>query len=94
VIVALFISTFLYFRFLRKPEKIILSVLDEFERKVFDVIKEAGEINQKKVAQLTNLSKAKVSRVVKSLAERGLIEVERLGRTNKLKIVKKKLKFF
>jgi len=95
VIVAILVSIFFYFRFLRKPEKIILSVLDEFERKVFDAIKEAGgEVNQKKVVQATNLSKAKVSRVVKSLAERGLIEIERLGRTNKLKIVKKKFKFF
>ena len=95
VVVIFFVSTFLYFKFLRKPEKIILSVLDEFERKVFDVIKEAGGvINQKKVVQLTNLSKAKVSRVVKSLAERGLIEIERQGRTNKLRIVKKKFKFF
>jgi uncharacterized membrane protein len=95
VVAAIAVSIFLYFRFLRKPEKIILSVLDEFERKVFDAIKEAGgEVNQKKVVQATNLSKAKVSRVVKSLAERGLIEIERLGRTNKLKIVKKKFKFF
>jgi uncharacterized membrane protein len=95
VVAAIAFSIFLYFRFLRKPEKIILSVLDEFERKVFDAIKEAGgEVNQKRVVQATNLSKAKVSRVVKSLAERGLIEIERLGRTNKLKIVKKKLKFF
>ena len=95
VIAAIVVSISLYFRFLRKPEKIILSVLDEFERKVFDAIKEAGgEVNQKKVVQATNLSKAKVSRVVKSLAERGLIEIERLGRTNKLKIVKKKFKFF
>jgi hypothetical protein len=95
VVVAIVVWIFFYFRFLRKPEKIILSVLDEFERKVFDAIKEAGgEVNQKRVVQATNLSKAKVSRVVKSLAERGLIEIERFGRTNKLKIVKKKFKFF
>lgn len=94
-IAATFISTFLYFRFLRKPEKIILSVLDEFERKVVDAIREAGgAVNQKKVVQATNLSKAKVSRVVKSLAERGLIEVERFGRTNRLKIMKRKFKIF
>jgi uncharacterized membrane protein len=50
-----------------------------------------GEINQRKVVQETNLSKAKVSRVVKTLAERGLIEIKRSGRTNKLKMVKKKI---
>jgi len=84
-------SAFIYLRYFRKPEKVILSVLDEYERKIFDIIVAAGgTINQRKVVQETNLSKAKVSRVVKSLVNRGVIEVERLGRTNKLKILKKK----
>lgn len=84
---------FVYLRYFRKPEKLILSVLDEFERHVMDaVVAAGGVINQKKVVQQTNLSKAKVSRVVKSLVERGLVEVERIGRTNKLKLVKKKFR--
>jgi len=75
-----------------KSKEIVLSVLDEFERKVMDsIIASGGTVNQRKVVQETNLSKAKVSRVVKSLEERGLIEVERLGRTNKLKARKKVL---
>jgi len=87
------ILVFVYIRYFRKPEKMILSVLDEFERKVVGVLSATdGAVNQKKVVQETNLSKAKVSRVVKSLLERGLIEVERVGRTNKLKLVKKKFK--
>jgi hypothetical protein len=87
------ILIFAYIRFFRKPEKMILSVLDEFERKVVNILSATeGAVNQKKVVQETNLSKAKVSRVVKSLFERGLIEVERVGRTNKLKLVKKKFK--
>ncbi|MGC8812448.1 MAG: helix-turn-helix transcriptional regulator [Candidatus Aenigmatarchaeota archaeon] len=93
VVIALVIIA-AYIRFFKKPEKLVLSVLDEFERKVMDVIiASGGVISQKKVVEQTNLSKAKVSRVVKSLVERGLIEVESLGRTNKLKLVKKKLKF-
>lgn len=83
---------FIFVRYLRKSESLVLSVLDEYERKVMDVITKEGEIKQKQVVQLTNLSKAKVSRVVKNLADRGLIEVERRGRTNRLKLVKKKLK--
>ncbi|MEM5794181.1 MAG: winged helix-turn-helix transcriptional regulator [Candidatus Aenigmatarchaeota archaeon] len=87
------ITIFAYVRFFKKPEKLVLSVLDEFERKVMDaIIAAGGMITQKKVVEQTNLSKAKVSRVVKSLVERGLIEVESLGRTNKLKLVKKKFK--
>jgi len=88
-------TSFVYLRFFRKSEKLILSVLDDFEKRVMDVIIAAGGIvNQKKIVQETNLSKAKVSRVVKSLAERGLIEVERLGRTNRLKVAKRKFKLF
>lgn len=80
-----------FYRRLKKPKDVILSVLDDFERKVIEVITTAGgEIIQRKVVQETNLSKAKVSRVVKRLQERGLLEVIRLGRTNKLKLAKKK----
>jgi uncharacterized membrane protein len=90
-VVAASIIIYLILRFKRKPEKLILSVLDDYERKVIDVIvASGGTVNQKKVVQETNLSKAKVSRVVKSLVERGVVEVERIGRTNKLKLIKKK----
>lgn len=84
---------FIYMRYFRKPEKLVLSVLDDYERKVIGIITASeGAVNQKKVVKETNLSKAKVSRVVKNLVKRGLIEVERVGRTNKLKLVKKKFK--
>lgn len=86
-------SGFIYIRYFRKPQKLILSVLDDYERKVMNlIIASEGVIDQKKVVKETNLSKAKVSRVVKSLVERGLIEIERLGRRNKLKLIKKKFK--
>lgn len=82
---------FFFYRRIRKPKEVILSVLDDFEKRVIEIMTAAGgEINQRKVVQDTNLSKAKVSRVVKRLQERGLVEVTRLGRTNKLKLVQKK----
>lgn len=88
------IIVFVIYRYKIKPEKLVLSVLDDYERKVVDIIdaSKGGVVNQKKVVQETNLSKAKISRVVKSLAGRGLVEVERRGRTNILKLVKKKLR--
>lgn len=87
------VSGFIYIRYFRKPQKLILSVLDDYERKVMNlIIASEGLIDQKKVVKETNLSKAKISRVVKSLVERGLIEVERMGRRNKLKLVKKKFR--
>jgi uncharacterized membrane protein len=91
-LIAALIPTYLVLRKGKKPEteKIILSVLDPFERKVIEaIISEGGKVNQKKVVQKTGLSKAKVSRVVKSLAEKKLITVERFGRTNILKLKKK-----
>ncbi|MEM5805295.1 MAG: winged helix-turn-helix transcriptional regulator [Candidatus Aenigmatarchaeota archaeon] len=81
---------FLYKR-IKKPKEVILSVLDENERKVIEILSAAGgELNQKRIVQETNLSKAKVSRLIKSLSQRGLIEVQRTGRTNKIKLVKTK----
>jgi len=78
----------------KRPKEIILSVLDDYEKKVINAIVAAGgEINQKRIVQETNLSKAKVSRIVKDLVNRGIIEVQRLGRTNKIKLVKKKFEF-
>lgn len=92
-VIAALIPTYLVLRG-RKPEKIIFSVLDEFERKVINaIISSGGRVNQKKVVQQTGLSKAKVSRVVKSLAERKLITIERIGRTNILKLKKEKFWF-
>jgi predicted transcriptional regulator len=86
------VVAFFIVRKIRKPEEVILSVLDDYERNVVKTISEAGgEINQRKIVQQTNLSKAKVSRVVKALEERGIVIIERLGRTNKVKLVKKKL---
>jgi uncharacterized membrane protein len=94
-LVTITLLTYIVLRFLKRPEKLILSVLDEYERKVMDaIVHSGGSITQKKVVKETNLSKAKVSRVVKSLAERGVIEVERAGRTNNLKTTKKRFKFF
>lgn len=86
-------AIFIIYR-IRKPKEVILSVLSDYERKVIEIITAAGgEVKQKRIVQETNLSKAKVSRLIKSLVERGLIEAQRVGRTNKLKLVKKKFEF-
>jgi uncharacterized membrane protein len=84
------IYRYLYPR-IKKPKEVILSVLDEYERKVIQILaSKGGEAKQKTIVKETNLSKAKVSRIVKSLSERGLIEVQRIGRTNRLKLSKTK----
>lgn len=88
--VAAAIAGFFVYRRFKKPEEVVLSVLDEYEKKVMEVIQIAGgTVNQKRVVDHTNFSKAKVSRVVKSLVSRGVIETERRGRTNMLRLKKK-----
>jgi predicted transcriptional regulator len=82
---------FIFVVYLRRSQTLVLSVLDEYEKQIMSIVTREGEIKQRRIVQMTNLSKAKVSRVVKTLSERGLIEVERVGRTNKIKLVKKRL---
>lgn len=87
------VAVYIVFRYSKRTEKMVLSVLDEYEKKVVDIINAAGGVvNQKRIVQETNLSKAKVSRVIKSLVDRGVVEIERQGRTNKIKLLKKKFK--
>jgi DNA-binding transcriptional ArsR family regulator len=78
----------LYWR--RGSKKLILSVLDESERRVLQlIIADGGTTRQKRLVRELGFSKAKVSRVVKALAERGLLKVERVGRTNRLRLTKR-----
>jgi uncharacterized membrane protein len=72
-----------------KPEKIVMEVLDEYEKKVYEIVKEAGKIKQNEIVEKTGFSKARVSRVLKSLAEKKLVKVEKRGRTNIVEALKK-----
>lgn len=54
--------------------KVILSVLDEAEKKVIKAIKEQEGITQSTLMLRTNLSKTKLSYVVNDLERRGLIK--------------------
>jgi DNA-binding transcriptional ArsR family regulator len=72
-----------------KPEKIVMEVLDEYEKKVYEIVKEAGKIRQNEIVEKTGFSKARVSRVLKSLAGKKLVKVEKRGRTNIVEALKK-----
>ncbi len=74
----------------RKDVKsIILPVLKDDEKRVMEIILNYPKgINQKKIVEESGYSKAKVSKVLKSLEERGLVKLERLGRTNKVFVSK------
>jgi len=72
-----------------KPEKIVMEVLDEYEKKVYETVKEAGKIKQNEIVAKTGFSKARVSRVLKNLANKKLVKVEKRGRTNIVEALKK-----
>ncbi len=59
---------------LRPDEKIIME----------KILAHKSGVNQKLIVQESGYSKAKVSKVLKSLAERGVLKLERLGRSNKI----------
>jgi len=90
------ISIYLY----RKKSKIIfrteetldsvLPVLTVDERKVVDcLLVGKGEKMQRKIVFETNFSKAKVSRLINDLKNRGIVGVEERGRTNRIFLIKK-----
>ncbi|MEM5811369.1 MAG: winged helix-turn-helix transcriptional regulator [Candidatus Aenigmatarchaeota archaeon] len=84
--IVIVIIIFYYLKFIKKET--IESVLNENERKVVEILREKKKIVQKDLVQHLDLSKAKVSRIVKDMEKRGIIEVERRGRNNILKLKK------
>ena len=61
-----------------------------FEKLVFEAVtKHEPGVKQKVVVKDSGYSKAKVSKVLKNLQERGLLRLERIGRTNKIYYDKK-----
>ena len=79
------IGVFIYFR--RQP-KIVDIGLTKDEKAVLNVVATHGKVSQKKIVKETGLSKAQVSRIAKSLEERGLIERRRKGRSYEIVLKK------
>lgn len=91
IIIVSFSAFVLFYQFYYKNRgiKMILPVLKEDEKIIFNsIMKNGSGVNQKVVVRDSGYSKAKVSKVLKSLSERGLIKLERIGRSNKVHIEK------
>lgn len=91
LIIILFSGLGLFYQFYwrGKGVSLIMPVLKKDEKMIFNAIMKNGSgINQKVIVRESGYSKAKVSKVLKSLQERGLIKLERVGRTNKVHIAK------
>ncbi len=69
----------------KKEVKIVLPILKSDEKLIFEtLIKHKPGVKQKVIVIESGYSKAKVSKVLKNLQERGLLKLERIGRTNKI----------
>lgn len=75
--------------FKKRSVKDVLTVLHENERKVVEIIMREKEVDQRRIVKETGFSKSMISRLVKDLESRGVIKVEKKGRTNKLSLVDK-----
>jgi uncharacterized membrane protein len=65
---------------------VVKSVMNKDEKKVIDVLNDHGcKAGQKVIVRETDFSKAKVSRIVKNLKERGVVDTEPIsGRENRI----------
>ena len=91
IIFLMFLGFVVFYQFYWKNKniKLILPVLKKDEKIIFDTIMKHGNgVNQKIIVKDSGYSKAKVSKVLKSLKERGLVRLERIGRKNKVYIEK------
>ncbi len=79
---------FFYFRKFKEralTPSVVLPVLKEDEKKVVEgLVKHGSGVNQKIIVSESGYSKAKVSKVLKSLTERGIVKFERIGRSNRI----------
>lgn len=64
---------------------VIMKILKPEELRVINIIKDAaGKLKQSDIPRQTNFSRLKVHRIIARLAERGIIRVERAGKTNNI----------
>ena len=91
IIIVSFSAFVLFYQFYYKNKgvKLIFPVLKKDEKIIFNsIMKHGNGVNQKIIVKDSGYSKAKVSKVLNSLRERGLIKLERIGRSNKVYIQK------
>jgi len=89
-IFVLIVGLVLIYKKLPKKTELVLSVLNEGERMIVDIIKKEGKerVDQRKIVDASGFSKAKVSRIIQGLQGRGVLDVERTGRKNRVSLKK------
>lgn len=78
---------FSYLKRDKSKEMLITNLLKDDEKKVYqEILNSNNEILQNELVRKTNLSKVKITRIVRRLELKGLIIKERYGLTNKIKL--------
>lgn len=91
----IFVASLVYYLFslkidakekvINKNIELLYKILDKDEKKVLDkIIKQKGQIEQSKISE--ELGKLKVHRTLKKLEQKGIITIEKKGRTNIIKL--------
>lgn len=88
LIAAVAIIAFLFLHSRRHKIRHVLPVLTEGERKVMEILlREKKEVDQRNIVKELDYSKSKVSRIIRDLEQRGLIDKRAKGRTNLVKLI-------
>lgn len=82
------VIAFLSFKFW-KARKVSVMLLTDDEEKIVEILKMRGKTEQSKLSKLTGFSKPRISRMLMSLEERGVVERERYKKTFKIKLKSK-----
>lgn len=85
--------------FERKKSKVdlkpVLTILDEYERKVIlKLIEEKGKIHQSDVTYMSGFNKVKAHRVIEGLVKKGVVSKENFGKTRVIKLKKELMDIF
>ncbi len=85
--VIIILAAIIIFRF--RGDKGGIFLMTDDEEKLIEILKIHGKTGQNKLASLTGFSKPRISRMVRSLEERGLIEREKFKKTYRIKLTSK-----
>lgn len=73
----------------RKRKAVVVPALIDNEQRIVEFLKQNGEVWQKQILGATGFSKAKVSRLIRTLEQRGVITKTVYGNTNKIVLKQK-----
>ena len=73
----------------------ILKLLNETEGKIIEsLIENSGELSQTRITSMTGLSKVNVFRSLEKLVSKGIVEKEKKGKTNTIRLAEDIMKVF